>query len=49
SQENESEDFKNFRYKLKELTNVTKNYFENLVRGLANGLSEVNCENELKS
>ncbi|KAL3519131.1 hypothetical protein ACH5RR_021720 [Cinchona calisaya] len=36
-----SEDFNDFRKKLVGLTNVTRNYFDNLVRGLGNGLSEV--------
>ncbi|KAI3834647.1 hypothetical protein MKX03_005987, partial [Papaver bracteatum] len=44
--ETPSPEFKEFRMKLKSLTSVTKNYFENLVRGLANGLSEVDCEKE---
>ncbi|KAK4403971.1 putative E3 ubiquitin-protein ligase ARI8 [Sesamum angolense] len=35
------EDFKDFRSKLAGLTNVTRNYFENLVRALENNLSEV--------
>ncbi|KAI3834648.1 hypothetical protein MKX03_005988 [Papaver bracteatum] len=40
------EDFNDFRKKLIGFTNATKNFFENLVRGLENGLSEVNCERE---
>ncbi|KAI3917588.1 hypothetical protein MKW98_021350 [Papaver atlanticum] len=40
------ENFNAFRTKLKGLTNVAKNFFENLVRGLENGLSEVDCERE---
>ncbi|XP_010470422.1 PREDICTED: probable E3 ubiquitin-protein ligase ARI8 isoform X1 [Camelina sativa] len=35
------EDFNEFRTKLAGLTSVTKNYFENLVRALENGLSDV--------
>ncbi|KAI3940081.1 hypothetical protein MKW98_021646 [Papaver atlanticum] len=38
--------FNEFRNKLKGLTIVTKNFFENLVCGLANGLSEVDCKKE---
>ncbi|WOG86986.1 hypothetical protein DCAR_0206205 [Daucus carota subsp. sativus] len=37
-----SEDFNSFRTKLAGLTSVTRNYFENLVRALENGLSDVN-------
>ncbi|KAL8154525.1 hypothetical protein AgCh_000041 [Apium graveolens] len=37
-----SEDFRGFRTKLAGLTSVTRNYFENLVRALENGLSDVN-------
>ncbi|CAN7122619.1 unnamed protein product [Brassica rapa subsp. narinosa] len=37
-----SEDFNEFRTKLAGLTSVTKNYFENLVRALENGLPDVN-------
>ncbi|KAI3459114.1 hypothetical protein Pfo_015777 [Paulownia fortunei] len=36
-----SKDFNEFRTKLAGLTSVTKNYFENLVRALENGLSDV--------
>ncbi|PIN17281.1 putative E3 ubiquitin ligase [Handroanthus impetiginosus] len=36
-----SKDFKDFRTKLVDLTTVTRNYFENLVRALENNLSEV--------
>ncbi|KAJ9701435.1 hypothetical protein PVL29_006681 [Vitis rotundifolia] len=36
-----SADFNDFRTKLAGLTSVTRNYFENLVRALENGLSEV--------
>lgn len=36
-----SADFNNFRTKLAGLTSVTKNFFENLVRALENGLSDV--------
>lgn len=37
-----SENFNDFRKKLVGLTGVTRTYFENLVRALGNGLSEVN-------
>lgn len=36
-----SDDFNSFRTKLAGLTSVTRNYFENLVRALENGLSDV--------
>ncbi|KAL0403563.1 UNVERIFIED_CONTAM: putative E3 ubiquitin-protein ligase ARI8 [Sesamum radiatum] len=36
-----SEDFRDFRVKLANLTDVTRNYFENLVRALENNLAEV--------
>ncbi|KAJ8615827.1 hypothetical protein MRB53_035199 [Persea americana] len=36
-----SKDFNEFRTKLAGLTSVTRNYFENLVRALENGLSDV--------
>ncbi|KAL3525971.1 hypothetical protein ACH5RR_014343 [Cinchona calisaya] len=36
-----SDDFNDFRTKLTGLTAVTKNYFENLVRALENGLADV--------
>ncbi|XP_059654357.1 probable E3 ubiquitin-protein ligase ARI7 [Cornus florida] len=39
-----SNDFNNFRTKLAGLTSVTRNYFENLVRALENGLSDVDSE-----
>ncbi|XP_010268120.1 PREDICTED: probable E3 ubiquitin-protein ligase ARI8 [Nelumbo nucifera] len=39
--EGPSEDFNEFRTKLAGLTSVTRNYFENLVRALENGLSDV--------
>ncbi|KAI5649050.1 hypothetical protein M9H77_35055 [Catharanthus roseus] len=39
--EGPSKDFNEFRTKLAGLTSVTKNYFENLVRALENGLSDV--------
>ncbi|KAM7487017.1 hypothetical protein LguiA_003026 [Lonicera macranthoides] len=39
--EDPSEDFNNFRTKLAGLTSVTRNYFENLVRALENGLCDV--------
>jgi len=37
-----SKDFNEFRTKLAGLTSTTRNYFENLVRALENGLSDVN-------
>lgn len=39
--EGPSKDFDEFRMKLAGLTSVTRNYFENLVRALENGLSDV--------
>ncbi|CAM8925484.1 unnamed protein product [Rhodiola kirilowii] len=39
--EGPSKDFNDFRTKLAGLTSVTRNYFENLVRALENGLSDV--------
>ncbi|CAK9170761.1 unnamed protein product [Ilex paraguariensis] len=39
--EGASRDFNDFRTKLAGLTSVTRNYFENLVRALENGLSDV--------
>ncbi|EPS65532.1 hypothetical protein M569_09243, partial [Genlisea aurea] len=36
-----SKDFNDFRTKLAGLTSVTRNYFENLVRALENGLSDI--------
>ncbi|XP_076934844.1 putative E3 ubiquitin-protein ligase ARI8 isoform X1 [Bidens hawaiensis] len=38
-----SKDFNEFRMKLAGLTSVTRNYFENLVRALENGLSDVDA------
>ncbi|KAK1270886.1 putative E3 ubiquitin-protein ligase ARI7 [Acorus gramineus] len=40
--ETPSKDFNEFRTKLAGLTSVTRNYFENLVRALENGLEDVN-------
>ncbi|KAF7132236.1 hypothetical protein RHSIM_Rhsim09G0029400 [Rhododendron simsii] len=37
-------DFNDFRSKLARLTRVTRNYFENLVRALENGLSDVDSQ-----
>ncbi|KVI00310.1 Zinc finger, C6HC-type [Cynara cardunculus var. scolymus] len=37
------DEFNNFRTKLAGLTSVTRNYFENLVRALENGLSDVDA------
>ncbi|KAK6136234.1 hypothetical protein DH2020_030023 [Rehmannia glutinosa] len=42
--EGPSKDFNEFRTKLAGLTSVTKNYFENLVRALENGLSDVDSD-----
>lgn len=39
----QSKDFNEFRTKLAGLTSVTRNYFENLVRALENGLSDVDA------
>nr|XP_043617758.1 probable E3 ubiquitin-protein ligase ARI8 [Erigeron canadensis] len=39
--EDSEEQFNKFRVKLAGLTSVTRSYFENLVKGLQNGLSEV--------
>ncbi|GLT95588.1 hypothetical protein SLE2022_132620 [Rubroshorea leprosula] len=39
-----SKDFNEFRTKLAGLTSVTRNYFENLVRALENGLSDVDSQ-----
>ncbi|KAI5390687.1 probable E3 ubiquitin-protein ligase ARI7 [Lathyrus oleraceus] len=41
SAEGPSKEFNDFRTKLAGLTSVTKNYFENLVRALENGLADV--------
>ncbi|CAA7027310.1 unnamed protein product [Microthlaspi erraticum] len=41
SAEGSSKDFNDFRTKLAGLTSVTKNYFENLVKALENGLVDV--------
>lgn len=41
--EGQSKEFNDFRTKLAGLTSVTKNYFENLVRALENGLSDVDA------
>ncbi|KAM7278254.1 hypothetical protein ACFE04_005388 [Oxalis oulophora] len=42
--EGPSKDFNEFRTKLAGLTSVTRNYFENLVRALENGLSDVDSQ-----
>ncbi|KAL7128117.1 hypothetical protein ABFS83_14G294500 [Erythranthe nasuta] len=42
--EGPSIEFNDFRTKLAGLTSVTKNYFENLVRALENGLSDVDSQ-----
>ncbi|KAJ8559822.1 hypothetical protein K7X08_003880 [Anisodus acutangulus] len=39
-----SKDFNDFRTKLAGLTSVTRNYFENLVRALENGLTDVDSQ-----
>ena len=41
-----SNDFNDFRTKLAGLTSVTRNYFENLVRALENGLSDVDSQGD---
>ncbi|XP_004302175.1 PREDICTED: probable E3 ubiquitin-protein ligase ARI8 [Fragaria vesca subsp. vesca] len=43
NEEDPAKDFNEFRTKLAGLTSVTRNYFENLVRALENGLSDVDC------
>ena len=40
--ESPAKGFKDFRSKLVDLTRVTRNYFDNLVQALENGLSDVN-------
>ncbi|KAI3889098.1 hypothetical protein MKX03_004261 [Papaver bracteatum] len=42
--EGPSEGFNDFKLKLAGLTSVTRNYFENLVRALENGLSDVDSQ-----
>ncbi|KAI5658099.1 hypothetical protein M9H77_26892 [Catharanthus roseus] len=42
--EGPSKDFNDFRTKLAGLTSVTRNYFENLVRALENGLADVDSQ-----
>jgi ariadne-1 len=44
--EGPSKDFNGFRTKLAGLTSVTRNYFENLVRALENGLSDVDSRGD---
>ncbi|XP_057861855.1 probable E3 ubiquitin-protein ligase ARI8 isoform X2 [Cryptomeria japonica] len=44
-----SKDFNEFRTKLAGLTSVTRNYFENLVRALENGLSDVTISQSASS
>ncbi|KAL4561044.1 hypothetical protein LXL04_033206 [Taraxacum kok-saghyz] len=44
-----SDDFNNFRTKLAGLTTVTRNYFENLVNALENGLSDVDAHGAASS
>ncbi|KAK4254869.1 hypothetical protein QN277_007948 [Acacia crassicarpa] len=44
-----SKEFNDFRTKLAGLTSVTKNYFENLVRALENGLSDVDSNGATSS
>ncbi|KAK4338998.1 hypothetical protein RND71_040460 [Anisodus tanguticus] len=43
-EEGNSKTFDDFRIKLSGLTSVTKNYFENLVRALQNGLEDVDSK-----
>ncbi|KAL9388978.1 hypothetical protein Peur_017583 [Populus x canadensis] len=47
--EGPSKDFNEFRTKLAGLTSVTRNYFENLVRALENGLSDVDSHGTCSS
>ncbi|XP_047307724.1 probable E3 ubiquitin-protein ligase ARI7 isoform X2 [Impatiens glandulifera] len=47
--EGPSPDFNDFRTKLAGLTSVTRNYFENLVRALENGLSDVDSQGSCSS
>uniref|UniRef100_A0A5B6ZUQ1 RBR-type E3 ubiquitin transferase n=1 Tax=Davidia involucrata TaxID=16924 RepID=A0A5B6ZUQ1_DAVIN len=47
--EGPSKDFNEFRTKLAGLTSVTRNYFENLVRALENGLSDVDSHGACSS
>ena len=44
-----SKEFNDFRTKLAGLTSVTRNYFENLVRALENGLSDVDSNGAASS
>ncbi|KAK2981539.1 hypothetical protein RJ640_024852 [Escallonia rubra] len=44
SPDSSSDEFNNFRTKLAGLTSVTRNYFENLVRALENGLIDVDSQ-----
>ncbi|XP_059281810.1 probable E3 ubiquitin-protein ligase ARI7 [Lycium ferocissimum] len=46
-EEGNSKTFDDFRIKLSGLTSVTKNYFENLVRALENGLEDVDSQGAL--
>ncbi|PHT59423.1 putative E3 ubiquitin-protein ligase ARI7 [Capsicum baccatum] len=46
-EEGNSKTFDDFRIKLTGLTSVTKNYFENLVRALENGLEDVDSQGAL--
>ncbi|KAI7727998.1 hypothetical protein M8C21_006065 [Ambrosia artemisiifolia] len=43
NEDGSQDDFNNFRTKLAGLTSVTRNYFENLVRALENGLADVDA------
>eukprot|EP00252_Welwitschia_mirabilis_P004874 TRINITY_DN1520_c0_g2_i1.p1 TRINITY_DN1520_c0_g2~~TRINITY_DN1520_c0_g2_i1.p1 ORF type:complete len:587 (+),score=104.40 TRINITY_DN1520_c0_g2_i1:392-2152(+) len=47
--EGPSKEFNEFRTKLAGLTSVTRNYFENLVRALENGLADVNISQTASS
>ena len=44
NKERPEEEFKNFRSKLSSLTTVTRNYFENLVKALENGLEDTSFQ-----
>ncbi|KAL3347811.1 hypothetical protein AABB24_021454 [Solanum stoloniferum] len=46
-EEGNSKTFDDFRIKLTSLTSVTRNYFENLVRALENGLEDVDSQGAL--
>ena len=49
NKERPEEEFKNFRSKLSSLTTVTRNYFENLVKALENGLEDTSFQEACSS